>query len=86
MQDTETLQLLRVCREEIVALRRQVDELMPRAEAFESIRQVLGMIPRASGGFSPDILWLLNKRIEEVQADSGKPEPQFVREDEGGGQ
>ena len=86
MQDTETLHLLMKCREEIAALRRQVDELMPRAEAFASIQQILAMIPKSGGIYAEDVLWRLSKHIEEMQRADIKPEPQIVCDDEGGGQ
>lgn len=63
----ETIRMAQRCREEIARLRRENDALRPKADAYDAICTVLGLLPKPSVGMSEDVTWLLNKQIEDLQ-------------------
>lgn len=67
MDDTEAIEMMRRCSEEIKSLQRQNERLAPEAEAFRVISRIIGMIPGPSQGYSEDMLWRLDKRIAELE-------------------
>ena len=78
MKDQDAIQMMQRCREEIIALRRQIDRLTPKAEAYDAITAILGMIPRQAQGYGEDMAWRLEKEISEIQhrmAEPAAPEP-----------
>lgn len=78
MKDQDAIQMMQRCREEIITLRRQIDRLAPKAEAYDAITAILGMIPRPSQGYGEDLAWRLEKEIAEIQrrlAEPAAPEP-----------
>lgn len=76
MQDTmpsrEAIDMMQRCKDEIVSLRRQIDRLQPKADAYDNLAIVLGLLPRQSVGMGEDMVWRLDKRIRELEA---KPQP-----------
>lgn len=68
MTKSETVDMMRRCASEIRQLRQQVAALQPKAEAYDSINSVLGLLPRAPQGYSEDLAWTLDKRIREMEA------------------
>lgn len=72
MHDSEAIQMMRRASEEIKSLRRTIDRLAPKADAYDAIRQMQDLMPRRSEGASEDVAWLLDRRIKELQS---QPEP-----------
>ena len=64
----ELLQFLRRSRDEIVTLQKQVARLEPKAEAYDLLRDVVGFIPKAARGYGEDIVWRMEQRIRELEA------------------
>lgn len=81
MNQRDTIEMMQRCAEEISGLRAQVAALRPKAEAFDAIQQVLGLLPRRSEGMGEDLVWRLKKAIEEEkralapvnEVDKGEP-------------
>lgn len=67
----EALEMMQRCKGEIVSLRAEIERLRPKAEAYEAITTILGLLPRRSQGMSEDMVWRLEKRIREL---TPKPE------------
>lgn len=67
MHDKEAIEMMQRCKHEIASLRREIDRLRPKAEAYESIAQVLALLPRGSQGMGEDLVWTLDKRIREIE-------------------
>lgn len=64
MDDHQMQNLMQNCVEEITALRGQVRLLTPKADAFDALTQVLGMMPQPSQGYAPDLVWRLRTEIK----------------------
>lgn len=76
MNQIDTIQMMERCAEEIAALRKQLDALRPRAEAFDAVQQILGMARgNSSAGYGEDLLWRLKKAIAEETAKLMPKEP-----------
>ena len=75
MRDTisnkEAIDMMQRCKHEIMDLRAQIDRLAPKADAYDNIAIILRLLPRQSVGMGEDLLWVLNKRMQELQE---KPE------------
>ena len=66
MDKQEAIEMMKRASEEIKSLRRQIDRLAPKADAYDAIRELQGMIPRPSQGYGEDVAWMLDKRIKEL--------------------
>ncbi|WP_445493171.1 hypothetical protein [Rhodopseudomonas sp. RCAM05734] len=66
MSDKEAVDMMRRCKEEIVSLRATIDLLNPKADAYDKLAIVLGLLPRASMGMGENIVWTIDKRIREL--------------------
>lgn len=64
----EQAQMLSRCSTEIKDLRRQIDRLAPKAEAYDALLTVLNLLPKGNRSTGEDIAWLLDKRLSELQA------------------
>lgn len=64
--NAEALDMMRRCRDEIMSLRREVERLAPKAEAYDRIGAILNLLPRPSTGHGEDLAWRLEKRIKEL--------------------
>jgi hypothetical protein len=73
MNDKEAIEMMERCMHELQELRGQINALGPKAEAYEVIRSIIGMLPKQSQGYSEDIVWRLKKKIAELQP---KPKPE----------
>lgn len=73
MKDQDAIQMMQRCREEIITLRRQIDTLAPKAEAYDAITAILGMIPRKGQFLGEDLVWRLEKEIAELQRRMSEP-------------
>lgn len=73
MENTEALQMMQRCAEDIRALRRQIDTLRPKAEAYDMIAKILQLLPSGHCmGSGEDVLWLLDRKIAKLKADRTK--------------
>lgn len=73
METKEAIEMMTRCKQEIMSLRAQVDRLTPKADAYDKLAIVLGLLPRQSVGMGEDLVWVLDKRMRELQPP--KPEP-----------
>lgn len=80
MDDREAIQMMQRCVHELRDMRRMNKELAPAAEAFNVIRKIVHVALPESRGASEDLVWVLEKRIREleankcVEAPNAKPE------------
>jgi len=72
MNDKEAIDMMRRCAHEIRDLRRHRDAIAPQAEAYQVIRAIVGMLPQPSQGYSEDLVWRLEKKIAELEAQPAK--------------
>lgn len=60
---------------EIKMLRAEVERLRPKADAYDLLSKVVHhSLPGAPQAYSEDIAWRIEREIEEVEAESIKPE------------
>ncbi len=71
MRDTidnrEAIEMMNRCKHEIMNLRATIDRLQPKADAYDNLAIVLHLLPRQSVGMGDDLVWVLNKRMQELQ-------------------
>ncbi len=48
-------------------LRSVVRDLEVKADAFAAILQILGMVPRNSGGMTPDLAWSIDRYLIDTK-------------------
>jgi hypothetical protein len=72
MENTEAIEMMSRCSDEIKAQRRQIELLRPKAEAFDVLKTVVSLIPGPSHGYGEDVAWRLDKRIEELRKEQQK--------------
>jgi len=78
MNDKEAIDMMQRCAHELRSLRAQRDALAPMAEAYEVIRDIVRMAsPRSGGAMSIDLIWTLEKRIQELQPKPAATEETF---------
>jgi hypothetical protein len=66
MSPEEAVDMMQRCKHEIAQLRGTVNHLKPKAEAYDALCAVIGLLPRKSQGESIDLIWSLDKRIAEL--------------------
>lgn len=72
MRDTidnrEAIEMMQRVIADIKQLRNQRTELEPKAEAYEVIKAIIGLLPKQSWsrGYGEDLVWVLEKRIREL--------------------
>lgn len=71
MKNAEAIQMMNRCKQEILSLRAVIARLEPKADAYDNLVSVLRLLPRPSVGMGEDMVWILDKRIRELEA---KPE------------
>lgn len=67
MNDKEAIEMMNRCKHEIVALQEQVKYLKPKAEAYDNLAVVLRLLPQGGGVFGENFVWVLEKRIRELE-------------------
>lgn len=72
METKEAIEMMNRCKQEIIGLRATIDRLTPKADAYDKLAIVLGLLPRQSIGMGEDLVWVLDKRMRELQP---KPTP-----------
>ena len=68
MHKNEAVEMTERAASEIEDLRRQVDRLLPKADAYDRLCQVLDLLPKPPRGYSEDVARMPRKRIGELQA------------------
>lgn len=68
MNDKEAIQMMQRCAHDLREARSQINNLAPRAEAYEVIRDIIRMLPKISQGYGEDLVWILEKKIKELQS------------------
>lgn len=66
MSPQEAVDMMQRCKHEIARLRGAVEYLTPKAEAYDALCAVIGLLPKKSRGESIDLIWSLDKRIAEL--------------------
>jgi len=64
----EFIEMASRCSQEIKNLRSVISRLQPRAEAYDAMCTVLGLLPQRSQTMGEDIAWCLDRRISELKA------------------
>jgi hypothetical protein len=74
----EMIEMAKRASSEIKDLRRNVERLAPKADAYDTLRQVLDMAPRRSQSMSEDVAWRLDQRVEQLLEEERPKKPQSV--------
>lgn len=68
MTDIEAIEMMSRCKAEILQLRKIIDRLQPKAEAYDNIAAVLRLLPQPSVGImGEDLVWILENHIRELK-------------------
>ena len=65
----EMMEMARRAASEISDLRRTIERLKPKADAYDKLSIVLGMMPQPSRDYGEDLAGRLYKRAEELAAE-----------------
>ncbi len=68
MTDNDTIAMMRRCSVEIKMLRGRIVFLEPKAEGWDTLRQVLGLLPKPATGSGEDLAWKLDQEISSMEA------------------
>lgn len=79
MPSQEAIEMMERCKYEIQNLRARIAALEPKAAAYDDISAIIRPLPKASQGYSEDLVWVLDKRIKELNM---KPQPATDNETE----
>ena len=71
MKNAEAIRMMNRCKQEILSLRAVIARLEPKADAYDNLVRVLRLLPQPSVGMGEDMVWILDKRIRELEP---KPE------------
>ena len=66
ISNQEAIQMMARCKDEILSLRARIDRLQPKADAYDNLATILGLLPQRSVGMGEDLVWILDKRIREL--------------------
>jgi len=67
MTKDEAIQMMNRCKQEILSLRGVIARLEPKADAYDNLVRVLRLLPQQSVGMGEDMVWILDKRIRELE-------------------
>lgn len=67
INNSEAIEMMARCKQEIQSLRAQIERLKPKADAYDNLAIVLGLLPRQSMGMGEDLVWVLDKRMRELK-------------------
>jgi hypothetical protein len=59
------------CKQEILSLRAIIARIEPKADAYDNLVRVLRLLPQPSVPMGEDMVWILDRRIRELEL---KPE------------
>ena len=66
INNVEAVEMMQRCKAEILGLRAEISRLRPKAEAYDNLAIVLGLLPRRSEGMAEDLVWRIDQRIREL--------------------
>jgi hypothetical protein len=66
INNKEAIEMMNRCKQEIIGMRATIDRLRPKADAYDNLVVVLGLLPRQSVGAGEDLVWIIDKRIREL--------------------
>lgn len=69
MNEDEILELrstMRIAHDEIINLRRELEEMRPKAKAWDTIEQVVSMMPGPTQVYGVDITWQLKQAVDKL--------------------
>jgi len=66
ISNKEAIEMMNRCKQEIIGMRATIDRLKPKADAYDNLVVVLGLLPRPSVGMGEDLVWIIDKRIREL--------------------
>jgi hypothetical protein len=72
ISNKEAIEMMNRCKQEIIGMRATIDRLKPKADAYDNLVIVLGLLPRQSVGMGEDLVWTLDKRIHELTPKSAE--------------
>lgn len=75
ISNKEAIEMMNRCKHEIMNLRATIDRLQPKADAYDNLAIVLGLLPRQSVGMGENLVWVLDKRIRELSPKPAAVEP-----------
>lgn len=78
MTNSEAVEMIRRCKQEILTLRSVIARLEPKADAYDNLVRVLRLLPQPSVAMGEDIVWMLDKRIRELSAPADAPDAPTV--------
>lgn len=64
----EAIQIMQRCVEEMRQMRGQIAIFQPKAEAYDLLLKIMGLLPDQSRGYGEDMVWKLEKRVAELQS------------------
>lgn len=67
ISNQEAIEMMNRCKQEILSMRASIARLQPKADAYDNLAVVLGLLPRQSIGMGEDLVWIIDKRIRELQ-------------------
>ena len=67
MEQREAIEMMERASNEIKDLRRTIERLAPKAEAWDRLGQVLNLLPKSGRGESEDVAWMLDHRVLTVK-------------------
>lgn len=67
MSNAEAIEMMNRCKHEVLSLRAAIARLEPKADAYDNIARVLRLLPQPSVCMGDDMVWILDKRIRELQ-------------------
>ena len=67
IDNREAIEMMNRCKQEIISLRAMIDRLQPKADAYDNLAIVLHLLPRPGIGMGEDLVWILDKRIRELE-------------------
>lgn len=66
ISNSEAIQMMNRCKNEILTLRATIKHLQPKADAYDNISAILRLLPPPSVGMGEDVVWTLDQRIREL--------------------
>ena len=66
MTPNEQVEMMKRLVYEIRELRNQIAAYKPKAEAYDLLTAIVNLLPKRSEGQSEDIVWMLEKKIDEI--------------------
>lgn len=65
--NSEAIEMMNRCKAEIISLRTIIEHLKPKADAYDNLAAIVRLLPQPSVGMGEDLVWILDKRIRELQ-------------------